>query len=647
MSTKNWKLLNKEIINSKSINYFKIKTSPLSPRNFNNRLNNVYDNNNIRSIKRNKLSSLSLKNRNYSNEIIFSKREKAFNKSIELNKSLFKYNQYSSIEENDISDNNNKRIFYYNRKKNNSFSPLYLTESILKPNKSMSHFGNYANSSTNTLFKKNSNEYDINNDLNKDRNLIFKNYIHFGNKKKKINMKLINKNFLLKTFEDDIRRKEKIRIEEENKTFIHLIKKSRILNVYKGDLDRKKYISNINEYLTYKKTLNFKREQAKNLDENIKDEINFIDDKIKGLNNNYNLFKNDFMIKYSEFIKELSLKMKLEKIKNDQMMDYINELNKKIGNLKLKVNKIKYNLDAFNKLVTMLICIKEKKIELPKYYKIILENKMENNKNELKNISKSEIERILNYKKNLIYQDPSHMMKHIKIYENNDIDLLKRYNSLRDEIKLLNEEKDSLMHAIYRNEMLASPKIIESKKNILLNLKKKYYQLNQHVLKYYFDKNKNNENNIIKHTKLYYTIVKIINNLNKYIKCEFKGSINLIKEDKEKELIIANLSKLELMIDSYMNDIVLFKRNNPDKINLFHSLIEKQKKIRKINEQKKLNKLAEKLEKNKINKKYNKFIVLPSHKINSFDIWSKELNSRKFRIRKEKKAETIGDYLSE
>jgi len=290
-----------------------------------------------------------------------------------------------------------------------------------------------------------------------------------------------------------------------------------------------------------------------------------------------------------------------------------------------------------------LIRIKEKKLELPKYYKIILENKIESNKNELKNISKSEIERILNYKKNLIYQDPEHMIKHIKIYENYDIDLLKRYKSLRDEIKLLNEEKDSLMKAIYINEMHASPEIIESKKNILLNLRKKYYQLNKEI----FENNKKNENIVIIHTNLYYKVIKIMNNLNKYIKYEFQKPKKIIKEEKEQELIITNLLKLEMMIDSFMNEIDLFKRNNPNKINLFNSLIEKEKKIRKINEQKNLNKLAEKLEKNKVNKKFNKFIVLPSHKINSFDILSKKLNSRKFRIKKVIKADTIEDYLSE
>jgi hypothetical protein len=250
------------------------------------------------------------------------------------------------------------------------------------------------------------------------------------------------------------------------------------------------------------------------------------------------------------------------------MLDYINELNRKIASLKQKIKKIRYKLDTYNKLVSILICIKEKKLELPKYYKIILESKMENNKNELKNVSKSEIERILNYKNNLIYQDPEHMIKHIKIYENYDIDLLKRYNSLRDEIKLLNEEKESLIHSIYVNEMHAPPEIIESKKNILLNLKKKYYKLNKQVMKYYFENNKNNGNNeniVINHSNLYYKVIKIMNNLSKYIKYEFSNSKKIIKEEKEQELIIINLSKLELMIEFFMNEIDLFKRNNPKK----------------------------------------------------------------------------------
>ena len=654
MSSNNSKLLNSVIIKSNILNFYKIKTSPLTPKSFYIKLNKIYSKNNKKATKKNKLSSISLsQNRaNYSNLIIFSKREKAFNKSIEQNKPMFKYSHYSSIEENESNDNSNKSIFKFNKKFNNSFSPLYLTESIMKPNRSMQNFSNCENSSTFSIFKNNNNEYDINtnNDLNKNRNLIFKNYNHFGNQKEKINMKLFNGRFLLKTFEDDTKQKENTKIEDERKTFTHLIKKNRIINLYKRKLDRKKYISNLNEYLTEKMSLYFKKIQAENLDENIKDKINFLDDKLKSLNNHYNLFKDNFIIKYNEYIKKLTLKIKFEKIKSDRMLVYINELNKKISNLKQKISKIRKSLDTYNKLISILIRIKEKKLELPNYYNIILENKMENNKNELKNISKSEIERILNYKKCLIYQEPEHMIKHIKIYENYDLDLLKRYKSLRDEIKLLNEEKESLIHSIYVNEMHAPPEIIESKKNILLNLKKKYYKLNKQVMKYYFENNKNNGNNeniVINHSNLYYKVIKIMNNLSKYIKYEFSNSKKIIKEEKEQELIIINLSKLELMIEFFMNEIDLFKRNNPKKKNLFNSLIEKEKKIRKIKEQKKTNELAEKLEKNKINKKFNKFIVLPTHKINSFDIMSKKLNSRKFRIKKEIKAETIEDYLSE
>ena len=572
MSSNNSKLLNSVIIKSNILNFYKIKTSPLTPKSFYIKLNKIYSNNNKKATKKNKLSSISLsQNRaNYSNLIIFSKREKAFNKSIEQNKPMFKYNHYSSIDENESNDNSNKSIFKFNKKFNNSFSPLYLTESIMKPNRSMQNFSNCENSSTNSIFKNNNNEYDINtnNDLNKNRNLIFKNYNHFGNQKEKINMKLFNGRFLLKTFEDDTKQKENTKIEDERKTFTHLIKKNRIINLYKRKLDRKKYISNLNEYLTEKMSLYFKKIQAENLDENIKDKINFLDDKLKSLNNHYNLFKDNFIIKYNEYIKKLTLKIKFEKIKSDRMLVYINELNKKISNLKQKISKIRKSLDTYNKLISILIRIKEKKLELPKYYNIILENKMENNKNELKNISKSEIERILNYKKCLIYQEPEHMIKHIKIYENYDLDLLKRYKSLRDEIKLLNEEKESLIHSIYVNEMHAPPEIIESKKNILLNLKKKYYKLNKQVMKYYFENNKNNGNNeniVINHSNLYYKVIKIMNNLSKYIKYEFSNSKKIIKEEKEQELIIINLSKLELMIEFFMNEIDLFKRNNPKK----------------------------------------------------------------------------------
>ena len=78
----------------------------------------------------------------------------------------------------------------------------------------------------------------------------------------------------------------------------------------------------------------------------------------------------------------------IEKNKDTLYMNYIFQLKKDIVSLNLKNKKIKNDRDGLNRWMYLQICVKEKKKVLPKYYKIILEDKQEENKEELKKIDK-------------------------------------------------------------------------------------------------------------------------------------------------------------------------------------------------------------------------------------------------------------------
>ena len=87
-----------------------------------------------------KLTYLSLNENKskYANYYIFSKREYAFHKSIQNNKKVFKYQNYSLFEEKaGTTINRIKKRIRNNNLKNNKYSSFYLTQNILRVNKTM------------------------------------------------------------------------------------------------------------------------------------------------------------------------------------------------------------------------------------------------------------------------------------------------------------------------------------------------------------------------------------------------------------------------------------------------------------------------------------------------------------------------------
>ena len=128
---------NREIIGKKDLNS-SIKTpSPASLFiNYSLKENDKLSRNNNK-----KLAYLSLNENKtkYANYYIFSKREFAFHQSIQNNKKVFKYQNYSLFEEKAGTTLNRikKRIKNNNNLKRNKYSSLYLTQNMLRANKTM------------------------------------------------------------------------------------------------------------------------------------------------------------------------------------------------------------------------------------------------------------------------------------------------------------------------------------------------------------------------------------------------------------------------------------------------------------------------------------------------------------------------------
>ena len=266
----------KNFKNSQKRNNLKHNISYKTSDNFyprNNSIKNIY----------NKLSttSLSKKNEKYGNFFIFGKRELAFNKSMREGRKVFKYHQ-STIDEEDEKINKKRKI-----------SSLYITESLFKRNKT-----------TLPLIDKDKSivdEYDIS-FLN-----INKNDQKTRNKKDVIYLRNISLN------------KEREKKTKERKEFLvsqKLIRKNDILvkyNIKENSLVN--YVQNMRDYLTDKYTLDIKNEKYKVINENNKNKLEIINDKVRDLTSNFKLYNEIFLPKYNEYIKRVIKQRDLEKKK--------------------------------------------------------------------------------------------------------------------------------------------------------------------------------------------------------------------------------------------------------------------------------------------------------------------------------------------
>ena len=454
---------------------------------------NFYSKNNKSRNIFNKLSpsNLSKSITKYGNFFIFGKRELAFNKSIKEGRKVFKYHQ-SALDREDQKINKE-------RKKNS----LYLTESLFKRNKTMfplvdkdkSNLEEYEFSSLN-INKINENNNNKN-DIIYLKNIISNNEREIERKKRKdfiISKKLLRKNDIL----------TKYNIKENNLV---------------------KYINNFRDYLVDKYTLNIKKEKFRVINENNKNNLEIINDKVRDLTSNYKLFNERFLPRYNEYIKRVIKQRDLEKKKDNIYINKIYSLQKNIINIKNKINKCQKEKDKIIREMILQISIKEKKLHLPEYYYDILANN--SSYNELKEkygINEKEIERILQYKTNLDNGEEEIVIEKLKRLKSDNIELMCSYNKERENIFILNKQKKEIEDEVINHKINENINIVISQKEKNLeNIIKKYKKLSSD--KYFLLKNLNKKKN--KHTKLYHKIKLLFENLNDYIKYNFS------KENKE------------------------------------------------------------------------------------------------------------------
>ena len=621
--------------------------------------NKIINPQNKKKINELHLKLLSAKNEKYTNHFLFSKREIEFNKSLEKNKTTFKYNKCTSFDEliktnKNIRSTNNKM----NKLKKNysSNSKLYLTEYIYinkkKANKSLLinntnlDSTNINSNNTNSLFNdyirfcRGQNSQDKSFFINKQNN----------NKNKKVNLKLFNPKYLLKDFELDAKK------EKENKKKIELeyrqlYKKNNYLNNYrKKEKEKFNYIDSFKDYLKEKINLTCLIEKKNILEEDTKIGLDLIKLKESKGKQNYKDFNEIFFVKFYEYIKILVKQIEKERIIDNNYVKYITLLKKKINSLKIEINKSKIYIEILNKFALLNAKIKQKKLELPKYYEYVFDNNID----ELKqlNLSKEVIENIKEYKTKINYNE---IISLINKYEYDDFNLLTAYNFLKEDINILNKQKKNLLKSFSENNYLIE--LINKKVIEITKLKTRNQELinNKNFLTTYVNKNmistiqKITSKKIrkslisINYDILYNKIIIIFNNLNEYFNHNF-ANINIPKaKDGIQTIIIYNLSKIEELIYLLLKKKKKLKEN-PVKKKLFKEMMEKNRKIRTNIELRKKRELSLKLMKKRMEERNKKVITATRANVYNYNVLSKN-KKRCHKSKKVIKIETIYDYL--
>ena len=335
------------------------------------------------------------------------------------------------------------------------------------------------------------------------------------------------------------------------------------MSKYEKNQSHKDYISKLNEQKVYLHITKAKTERAKRLEEAHKNQIEFYKDSINSFKKSKKLLENDFTNKIGDYARFISSEKEREKIKQSSLRQKIVDYKKDIEHIKAKINKIEIEKKNIIKWIFLQIQMKEKKLQLPEYYKTIItqfeskkqsstrlfikheersdsfSEKRKTNKNTFikskdhniinnskifntngnneKFVKPEEYKRILNYKKNLIYKTAEEFKDRLISLEKGNLLLLQYKDMLHSQVFKYKKELENIIKNI----------------NIFSEEKKKIIEWEReiNIIKYIADENQKIVS-ILKSKKANNLKSNINNNLDKNKQKKLKN--NFLKNDTDK-----------------------------------------------------------------------------------------------------------------
>ena len=249
------------------------------------------------------------------------------------------------------SRNINSNIYNFNSlNSNNSISNLYITETPFRTIQTERTIKHYRNFST---------------EDEKDTKIMK------INKKKKEEKEEKNKKDLNKNYKSDLKL---LNIFETNTQNIEKIPSKTKIDFKINKLKEKKQsfrdiINKTREIILNKYTINIKNERTIRVKEMKDNNFDSIDNIINSMKNANKLFHESFFQKFSDYIRVLENQREIEKSKNTNLLQQIIKHKNELTQIETLIRKQLSDKNNIVRWIFFQILVKEKKLDLPSYYK--------------------------------------------------------------------------------------------------------------------------------------------------------------------------------------------------------------------------------------------------------------------------------------
>ena len=196
-----------------------------------------------------------------------------------------------------------------------------------------------------------------------------------------------------------------------------------------------KYISGLKTFLTNKLNLQDREEKLQIMKEYNQEKIESLNTKISSLKKSYSHFGNIFYKKFSEYVRKILFLKEELKMKDDMYVDKLIKLKNSVNTLQTMAKKIEIDRNSLNHWMYLQICMKEKKLNLPNSYKVILEANYEDYDLLIKKYGENLVEKVKNYRNNILYKNADEFLNQFNIFEKNNLKLLNKNQSIREQIQ--------------------------------------------------------------------------------------------------------------------------------------------------------------------------------------------------------------------
>ena len=118
-------------------------------------------------------------------------------------------------------------------------------------------------------------------------------------------------------------------------------------------------------------------------------------EKLNGLITSYNqskkLFNEEFLNKFNEYVKRIITRREIERGKNEQLIEQIFQYKNDIAIIESKIRKVEFEKNNIIKWIYFQICLNEQILNVPFYYKVIIEEPEEDFNNFINEEKKEKI----------------------------------------------------------------------------------------------------------------------------------------------------------------------------------------------------------------------------------------------------------------